>query len=58
MNWMDLLLDLDGYSIIGTVAMLWVGGNIVVHGMDVLGWSWLYDQIHHAAEIAIAGIWR
>jgi uncharacterized protein len=39
-------------STVGTAAMLWVGGNIVVHGMDVLGWSWLYDQIHHLAEVA------
>ena len=36
-------------STVGTAAMLWVGGNIVIHGMDVLGWSWLYDQIHHVA---------
>ena len=40
-------------TIIGTAAMLWVGGNIVIHGLDVLGWSWLYDQIHHIA-VAIA----
>jgi uncharacterized protein len=39
-------------STLGTAAMLWVGGNIVIHGMDVLGWSWLYDQIHHIAEAA------
>lgn len=39
-------------STVGTAAMLWVGGNIVVHGLDVLGWPWLYDQIHHLAEIA------
>ena len=38
--------------VIGTAAMLWVGGNIVVHGMQVLGAPWLYDQIHHAAEAA------
>jgi uncharacterized protein len=37
-------------SFVGTAAMLWVGGNIVIHGMDVLGWSWLYDKIHHLAE--------
>ncbi len=37
-------------STVGTAAMLWVGGNIVVHGMEVLGWPWLYDQIHHLAE--------
>jgi uncharacterized protein len=39
-------------SIVGTLAMLWVGGNIVIHGLDVLGWSWLYDHIHHLAEAA------
>jgi uncharacterized protein len=37
-------------STVGTAAMLWVGGNIVIHGMDVLGWPWLYDHIHHIAE--------
>lgn len=37
-------------TVIGTAAMLWVGGNIVVHGMEVLGAGWLYDTIHHAAE--------
>jgi predicted DNA repair protein MutK len=37
-------------TIIGTAAMLWVGGNIVVHGLQVLGAPWLYDTIHHAAE--------
>jgi uncharacterized protein len=39
-------------STVGTAAMLWVGGNIVIHGLDVLGWSWAYDQIHHVAEAA------
>ena len=38
-------------STVGTAAMLWVGGNIVVHGMEVLGAPWLYDQIHHLAEV-------
>ena len=38
-------------STIGTAAMLWVGGNIIVHGMEVLGWTWLYDQIHRMAEL-------
>jgi predicted DNA repair protein MutK len=37
-------------SVIGTAAMLWVGGNIIVHGVDVLGWHWPYETIHHAAE--------
>jgi predicted DNA repair protein MutK len=39
-------------SIVGTAAMLWVGGNIITHGLEVLGWPWVYDQIHHLAEAA------
>lgn len=39
-------------SIVGTGAMLWVGGNIIIHGLEVLGWPWPYDQIHHLAEAA------
>jgi predicted DNA repair protein MutK len=40
-------------TIVGTAAMLWVGGSIILHGMQVLGMSLLYDQIHHLA-VAIA----
>jgi uncharacterized protein len=43
-------------SFIGTAAMLWVGGNILIHGLDVLGWPWLYDQIHHLAEVAAEAV--
>jgi predicted DNA repair protein MutK len=43
-------------SIVGTAAMLWVGGQIVVHGMEVLGAPWLYDQIHHLAEMVGAAV--
>ena len=32
-------------SFVGTAAMLWVGGNIIVHGLEVLGWHWPYDTI-------------
>ncbi len=39
-------------STIGTAAMLWVGGNIVVHGLDVLGQPEPYATIHHWAEAA------
>ncbi len=39
-------------TVVGTVAMLWVGGAILTHGLDVLGWPWLYDTIHHLAEAA------
>ncbi|WP_298360113.1 DUF808 domain-containing protein [uncultured Litoreibacter sp.] len=41
---------LKGLMIVGTAAMLWVGGSIVIHGLDVLGAPWLYDTIHHIAE--------
>ncbi|MCW3780784.1 DUF808 domain-containing protein [Defluviimonas salinarum] len=37
-------------STIGTAAMLWVGGAIIIHGLDVLGWPLLYDTFHHWAE--------
>ena len=39
-------------SIVGTAAMLWVGGSIVLHGASDLGWGWLYREIHHVAEMA------
>ena len=37
---------------IGTVAMLWVGGSIIVHGIRDLGWPLPYDLIKHAAMVA------
>ncbi|MEZ5933570.1 MAG: DUF808 domain-containing protein [Alphaproteobacteria bacterium] len=41
-------------AIVGTAAMLWVGGNIVVHGLHDLGWHWPYETIHHIAAGAAA----
>ncbi|MEM9630105.1 MAG: DUF808 domain-containing protein [Pseudomonadota bacterium] len=32
--------------IVGTAAMLWVGGSIVLHGTKELGVGWLYSKIH------------
>jgi len=38
-------------SLVGTAAMLWVGGNIVTHGLEVTHlWVWPYDTIHHLAD--------
>jgi predicted DNA repair protein MutK len=38
-------------STVGTAAMLWVGGNIVTHGLEVTHlWAWPYETIHHIAE--------
>ncbi|MCB1387994.1 MAG: DUF808 domain-containing protein [Rhodobacteraceae bacterium] len=35
---------------VGTAAMIWVGGSIVIHGLSELGWPMVYDWIHHQAE--------
>ncbi|MCV0429728.1 MAG: DUF808 domain-containing protein, partial [Roseibium sp.] len=35
---------------IGTAAMLWVGGSIVIHGLNVLGFGGLYGTIHDLAH--------
>jgi predicted DNA repair protein MutK len=35
---------------IGTAAMLWVGGHILLVGADELGWSGPYDVVHHLEE--------
>jgi predicted DNA repair protein MutK len=35
---------------VGTAAMLWVGGSIVVHGAAELGWHAPEEAIHHLAE--------
>ncbi|CAM3764376.1 DUF808 domain-containing protein [Isoptericola cucumis] len=37
-------------SVVGTVAMLWVGGHILLVGVDELGWHGLYDVVHHLEE--------
>jgi len=37
-------------STVGTAAMLWVGGNIIVHGLHDLGWHLPYETIHHISE--------
>ncbi|MFL6156761.1 MAG: DUF808 family protein, partial [Marmoricola sp.] len=31
---------------VGVAAMLWVGGHIILAGLDDLGWHWLYDHVH------------
>ncbi len=40
---------------IGTAAMLWVGGHILVIGSHELGWDFLYDIVHGAEE-SVSGI--
>ncbi|KUI45276.1 ABC transporter [Mycobacterium sp. IS-1590] len=50
---------LAALSLIGTVAMLWVGGHILLIGSDELGWHLPYSAVHHVEEIvhhAVGGI--
>ncbi|MDG4664556.1 DUF808 domain-containing protein [Mycobacterium sp. 236(2023)] len=41
---------MSALSVIGTVAMLWVGGHILLVGVDELGWHAPYELVHHAEE--------
>ncbi|WP_153392572.1 DUF808 domain-containing protein [Ornithinicoccus halotolerans] len=41
---------LTALSLVGIVAMLWVGGHILLVGIDELGWHTLYELVHHAEE--------
>ncbi|MCV7172509.1 DUF808 domain-containing protein [Mycobacterium manitobense] len=50
---------LGALALIGTVAMLWVGGHILLVGTDTLGWHAPYGLVHHAEEAvhhAVAGV--
>ncbi|WP_435231590.1 DUF808 domain-containing protein [Pseudopelagicola sp. nBUS_20] len=38
-------------TIVGTAAMLWVGGSIVIHGLEELGFGWLG---HYGHDLAFA----
>ena len=41
---------LTALSSIGIVAMLWVGGHILLVGVDELGWHAPYELVHHLEE--------
>ncbi len=41
---------LSALSIVGTAAMLWVGGHILLVGTDELGWHGPYEFVHHLEE--------
>ncbi|UZD92349.1 DUF808 domain-containing protein [Cognatishimia activa] len=48
-------------TIVGTAAMLWVGGSIIVHGLEELGFSWLGHHIHdwaYAAGHSVPEAWE
>src|SRR3712207_1382110 len=41
---------MSALSAVGIAAMLWVGGHIILVGLDELGVSELYDAVHHLEE--------
>jgi predicted DNA repair protein MutK len=43
---------LTALTVIGTAAMLWVGGHIILLGTDELGFHPLYEFVHHLEEAA------
>ena len=43
-------------SKVGIVAMLWVGGHILLVGLDELGVHFLYDAVHHLEEDVHGGV--
>lgn len=40
-------------SVVGTAAMLWVGGHILLVGIDELGFHPLYDAVHHGKKQSV-----
>ena len=48
-------------SVVGTAAMLWVGGSIIIHGLEELGFGWLGHHIHdwaYAVGQAVPAAWE
>ncbi|XVV15708.1 DUF808 domain-containing protein [Actinoplanes sp. CA-131856] len=39
-------------TVVGTAAMFWVGGHIILVGTDELGMHFLYEFVHHIEEAA------
>ena len=49
---------LTGLSVVGTAAMLWVGGHILLIGADELGWTGPYHLVHELEKLVqdVSGI--
>ncbi|WP_022682870.1 DUF808 domain-containing protein [Sphingobium bisphenolivorans] len=47
---MPVLMQILG--VVGTAAMLWVGGGLIVHGLHEFHWDAIPGTIHHVAESA------
>ncbi len=44
-------------SVVGTAAMAWVGGGILLHGIEELGWREPAETLHHLATATGPGEW-
>ncbi|MGB3374413.1 MAG: DUF808 family protein [Microbacterium sp.] len=40
-------------SVIGTVAMLWVGGHLVIANVGEIGWLWAADLLHDVHDLLV-----
>ncbi|ACI56414.1 protein of unknown function DUF808 [Rhizobium leguminosarum bv. trifolii WSM2304] len=47
---------LKALGIVGTAAMIWVGGGIIVHGLEAYGVAGLAHLIHDAGEVAVHAV--
>jgi predicted DNA repair protein MutK len=47
---------LKALSVVGTAAMLWVGGGIIIHGLEEFGFSGIGHAVHGVAEAAAHAI--
>ena len=45
---------LQTLSLVGTAAMLWVGGGIILHGLEEFGFHAVPDAVHHVAGLIAA----
>ena len=53
---MDLALTIRTFAVADGRIHLWVGGGIVVHGLEVFGWGAPAHWIHDVAEGAAAAL--
>ena len=47
---------LAALGIAGTAAMIWVGGGIIVHGLERFGFGWPAHAIHSAGAATAAAV--
>jgi len=47
---------LQALAIIGTAAMVWVGGGIIVHGLEEYGLGGIADALHAGSDAAAAAM--